>query len=148
MLLLKFLLWMVAAMHLVVGGGLMIAPGFAHFMVQVYGAQVDWTPEFAYILRPLGAFMFVLGLLAAAAGRHPGRHRFITHSLAVLFALRALQRLLLAEQVQEAFGISASRNAANMLFFTFLAGALAVVDLWANRQVRSTNRQTSDVPPG
>ena len=44
---LKILMWIIAGMHLVVGAGLIVAPGFAQFMAEVYGADVEWTPNCA-----------------------------------------------------------------------------------------------------
>ena len=130
-LLLKVLLWVVALMHLVVGAGFNIAPGFARYMADVYGAEVHWTPELNYILRPLGAFMVALGVLAVVAALYPLRYRVITYTFVLLFLARALQRIVWASQVQEAFGISAQRNLANIIFFTFTACALVLLDQWA-----------------
>lgn len=125
---LKIVMWIIAGMHLVVGAGLIVAPGFAQFMAEVYGADVEWTPELRYILKPLGAFMVTLGILAAAAALNPTKHRVIMYGFVVLHLARALQRLVWAQEVQAAFGISASRNVANMVFFTFLAVAVVVLD--------------------
>ena len=130
--LLKVLMWIIAGMHVVVGAGLNIAPGFAQFMAEVYGANVDWTPELRYILKPLGAFMVALGILAVAAALNPTRHRVILYGFVFLFLARALQRLLWAQEIQDAFGLSSSRNTANMIFFTSLAIAVAVLDQLAH----------------
>jgi hypothetical protein len=131
---LKLLLWIVAAMHLVVGAGFNLAPGFPRYMADVYGAEVHWTSEFSYILRPLGAFMVTLGLLAIAAAMEPQRHRVIIYGFVFLFLSRALQRIVWAHDVQTAFGISAERNVANMVFFTFIALSLLVLDLVVHRR--------------
>ena len=87
MMLLKCLMWLVCAFHVLVGAGLNLAPGVSHFMANVYGAQVNWTPEFSYMLKPLGAFMFALGLLAAAAAMNPTKYRVVLYAFAVLFLM-------------------------------------------------------------
>ena len=129
---LKILMWIIAGMHLVVGGGLIVAPGFAQFMAEVYGADVEWTPELCYILKPLGAFMVTLGILAVAAALNPSKNRVIVYGFVILHLGRALQRLVWAQEVQDAFGISASRNVANMVFFSVLAVAVVVLDQFAH----------------
>ncbi len=129
---LKILMWVIAAMHLIVGGGLNLVPGFAPFMAEVYGAEVQWTPELGYILKLLGAFMFTLGVLAAVAALNPARHRVIMYGLVLLFLTRATMRLVWAQEIQGALGISPSRNIANMVFFSFVAASVVFLDRLAH----------------
>ena len=67
--LLKFFLWFSCVFHLVVGIGLNVSPAFPQVMAGYYGAEVDFTPQFLYILKPLGAFMIMVGLVVMAAAR-------------------------------------------------------------------------------
>jgi hypothetical protein len=93
-------------------------------MASFYGAQVDWTPQFVYILKPLGAFMFVFGLLAAVAALNPLRHRPIVYAFVSLFVIRSLQRLVFGQEVYNAFAITPARNLGNMVLFLLLAASL------------------------
>lgn len=123
--LLQFLLWSICAYHLGVGFGLNVsAPGFLQFMAAYYGAQVDWTAQFLYILKPLGAYMLVMGGLAAAAALKPLANRAIVYGFAALFILRALQRVIFAGELIDAFGIPPARNIGNVIFFLGLAAVL------------------------
>ncbi|HET6371929.1 MAG TPA: hypothetical protein VFG76_01390 [Candidatus Polarisedimenticolia bacterium] len=131
--LLQAFLWMVCVFHVVVGVGLNVSSEFPRLMAGYYGATVDWTPQFTYILKPLGAFMFVLGLLAAAAARDPRRYRGVAYLFATLFTIRALQRLVLSEPLHDAFSISPARNMGNAVFFLVLAATLVGLHLWAQR---------------
>jgi hypothetical protein len=126
--LLKCLLWSVCAFHIIVGAGLNLVPELAPFMANVYGATVDWTPEFVYIIKPLGAFMFVLGIGAAAAAMQPKKYRVVTYVFVALFVIRASQRFFLSDEIQNTFAIGASRNWLNIGFFVGLAVALVVLD--------------------
>ena len=126
--LLKIIMWVVALMHLIVGAGLITGPGFARYMADVYGAEVRWTKELMYLLKPLGAFMCTLGVLAAVAAWNPVRHRAVMAAFVFLFLVRAAQRVIWRDEVQQAFGISASRNVANMIFFASMAFAILVLD--------------------
>jgi len=75
--LLKAYLWFIAIFHLSVGLAVNLSDHFTKMIAAGYGATVDWTPQFTYILRPLGAFMIVLGFLAAVAARDPERYNAV-----------------------------------------------------------------------
>jgi hypothetical protein len=92
-----------------------------------YGATVDFTPQFLAILHPLGAFMFILGVLAAVAAQDPLRYRPIVYSFAALFLIRSLQRVLFKEDIERAFQIEPTRNLASMGLFLVMAISLAAL---------------------
>lgn len=134
---LRVFLAMICAFHIVVGLGLNLWPEFPKLMASYYGAaQVDWTPQFVYILRPLGAFMFVLGLLAILAVMNPLKHRGICYGFAVLFVMRALQRIVFQADIEAAFGIGALRNYGNAAFFVGMALVLLGLHFLASVQAR------------
>src|SRR5688572_18940465 len=110
--LLQGLMWFVAGSHAVVGAGAMASQTFREWAAAAYGASVTWTPQFVYILKPLGAFMLALGGLGVVAALDPFRHRVIVYGFAALLLLRDLQRLLFQREIEEAFGITPARNLA------------------------------------
>ena len=132
---LKAYLWFIAIFHLFVGVAVNVSPAFTQMIARGYGATVDWTPQFTYILHPLGAFMIVLGLLAGAAAREPERYEGVILGFVVLFVIRALHRLVYGGVLTQAFGISRSRNTANMI--VFLAQAILLFFLWRAARTRS-----------
>jgi hypothetical protein len=94
----------------------------------LYSAQVDWTDgQFSYILKPLGAFMIALGVMAAMAARDPLRNRAIIIGFAVLFTLRGLQRLLFMNEIESVFAIPPSRSLVQMVVMLLLALALVLL---------------------
>lgn len=125
--LLQALLWFASLSHVIIGGCIMLSPALQRNMAALYGAEVDWTPQFICILRPLGAFLFVFGLLLAVAALHPWKHRLIVYGLCGVLFLRALQRLLLYQDIQDAFHISPARDLGMAGFF--LAEAVAILVL-------------------
>jgi hypothetical protein len=125
--LLQGLLWYVCCSHIAIGAGIMVSPEFQRWMASVYGVQVEWTPQFSYLLKPLGAFMLVLGSLGVAAALDPLRHRLIVYGFIGVLLLRDLQRLVYHQDLQEAFGISPERNLATGAFFFALAVGLFVL---------------------
>ena len=130
---LQGMLWLVCVFHIVVGAGLNLFPGTAPMMAKLYGAEVNWTPEFTYIIKPLGAFMLALGLMCIAAARNPLDNRVIIYGFAGLFVMRALQRLIFGQEISEIFGIEMSRNIGNMIFFLGLAAVLLVLESVARK---------------
>jgi len=94
----------------------------------LYNAQVDWSDgQFAYIMKPLGAFMIALGVMAAMAARDPLGNRPIIIGFAVLFTMRGLQRLLFMDEIERVFAIPSSRSLMQMVVMLSLAVVLVVL---------------------
>src|SRR5919108_963466 len=110
-------LWIVCAFHVLIGLSLNVDLGFKEWVGgTLYSAQVDWSDgQFAYILKPLGAFMIALGVMAAMAARDPLGHRSIIIGFAVLFTMRGLQRLVFMNEIESVFAIPASRSLVQMV---------------------------------
>jgi len=132
---LKAYLWFIALFHLFVGVAVNLSPAFTRMIADGYGARVDWTPQFTYILHPLGAFMIVLGLLAGAAAREPERYEGVILGFVTLFVIRALHRLVYGGVLTEAFGIAPSRNTTNAIIF--IAQAILLFGLWRAARPRA-----------
>jgi hypothetical protein len=124
---LQIYLWIICAFHVVIGLGVNLSGSFVEIMADCYGAKVDLTPQFVNILHPLGAFMFIMGVLAAVAARDPLRYRPIVYGFAALFLIRSLQRLVFKRDVEQAFQIAPARNLLNMAFFLAMAISLAAL---------------------
>lgn len=131
---LKIFLWFIAAFHLIVGLGLNVSPDFPQLMAQYYGAQVNWTPEILYIVKPIGAFMFALGVMAALAARDPLGHVSVVYGFVVLFAFRGLQRLIFQSEIESAVAIASGRNFGNAVFFLLMAAALVLLLRFTGKQ--------------
>ena len=131
---LKAYLWFIAVFHLFVGLAVNISDDFTRMIAAGYGATVDWTPQFIYILHPLGAFMIVLGFLAAVAARDPERYDAVVFGFIGLFVIRGLHRVLFGSVLASAFGIPASRNTFNMVLM--FAQAILLYLLWRAARVR------------
>ena len=124
---LKFFLWFSCAFHLVVGIGLNVSPAFPQLMAGYYGAVVDFTPQFLYILKPLGAFMIMVGLVVMAAARDPLNNAAIVYSLVALLAIRGLQRFVFQESIVGDLAIEGARNNVNGVIFLALAATFAIL---------------------
>jgi hypothetical protein len=109
-------------------------------MAGVYGARVEWTPQFVYILKPLGAFMLVLGGLGVAAALDPRRHQLIVYGFIAVLLVRDVQRLVYQQEIQEAFGVSPTWNLATGGYFFAQAAAMFVLLQLARKQSPATER--------
>jgi len=122
-------LWIVCAFHVLVGLSLNVDIGLREWVgSSLYNAQVDWSDgQFAYIMKPLGAFMIALGVMAAMAARDPLGNRPIIIGFAVLFTMRGLQRLLFMDEIERVFAIPSSRSLVQMVVMLSLAVVLVVL---------------------
>ena len=126
---LSWFLWVVCAFHVLVGLSLNVDLGLREWVgSSLYNAQVDWSDgQFAYIMKPLGAFMIALGVMAAMAARDPLGNRPIIIGFAVLFTMRGLQRLLFMDEIERVFAIPSSRSLVQMVVMLSLAVVLVVL---------------------
>jgi hypothetical protein len=128
-------LGLVCAFHIVIGAGINSSRSFIERVAELYGAQVNLdNREFLTILHPLGAFMLILGVLAAVAAAQPIRYRAVGYSFAGLFVIRAVQRAVFKQDLEDAFRISSTHNLFNICLFLALGISLAALQWYAERQ--------------
>lgn len=134
--LLQIILWIVCAFHLIVGFSLNVPIGLKEFVGStLYGAQVDWSqPQFVYILKPLGAFMAALGIMAAIAAYHPLHNKAIVYGFALLFVMRGLQRIVFQQEIFDAFAIAPGQQGGTIAFMFISAALLLGLTYWAEKQ--------------
>lgn len=131
---LRFFLWFSCAFHLIVGIGLNLSPAFPQVMAGYYGASVEFTPQFLYILKPLGAFMIMVGLVVLAAARDPLNNGAIVYGLVALLAIRGLQRFAFQDAIVSDLAIESSRNVVNGIAFLLLAAVFFVLFKLAEKE--------------
>ena len=120
-------LWFICAFQIVVGAGLNLFPDFPKLMAELYGAEAQWTAQFSYILKPLGAFMLALGIMAAIAARNPLANGAVIYGFTALFAIRGLQRIVYQNEIQDVFSIAVERNLVAAAIFLFMEGILVML---------------------
>lgn len=131
---LRALLLFVAVSHLAAGTGLAFSEGFQRWAVDLYGARVAWGPDTIYLIRIVGTFALLVGLVAAAAARRPAQHAGVVTALAFFFLLRSASRHLHWDEVRLGFRVGATTNLLTSAFFVLLAAALLVTLGWARRR--------------
>jgi hypothetical protein len=139
---LKGLLWFVAVYQFAVGAMLLLTPSLAQLVVGLYGADVQVTEQFTFILKPLGAYMIMTGLIASAAARANMPHPAIVTALSVLFGINVLYRVARFGYIQTTFGIPAWHLTGQVIFLSALGIALAVLSRSA---MKSTGAVAGDM---
>jgi hypothetical protein len=129
---LRLVLLLVAVSNIMIGIaanlGPDLAPAFLRVVAASYGVtDLTLSPQLAYILKPLGAYMIAVGALAFVASRDPLQHRVLVYGIAGLLGLRVLQRLIFGAEAQAAFGISTGRMVGQSLFFVAIALTLVAL---------------------
>lgn len=117
-LLLRLVLLWICLFHLGIGVGLNVSPEFPKAVAPWYGAtNVVWSPQFIYILKPIGAYMIVMAILLAVAVGDPRKHTAIVYGAGLLLIFRAMQRMVFEDEILNAFGIAARQNMINICVF-------------------------------
>jgi hypothetical protein len=139
---LRSLMFFIAISHLAVGLGLMFSIGFQKIAATLYGARLDWTAANIYLLRVIGAFAFVMGLLALLAARNPLRNRLIVLGFIVFFTIRNVTRHIYAGELSEGLLLTPLINYLTTAFFGIQAILLGGL-LWiaASRGLKDPGRQ-------
>jgi hypothetical protein len=139
---LKGLLWFVAVYQFTVGALMLLTPSIAQLVVGLYGSDYQVTEQFTFILKPLGAYMVMTGLIASGAARANVPHPSIVTALVVLFAINVLYRVARFEYIQTTFGIPAWHLMAQMVILTGLAISLAT---FSRSAMKSTGAVAGDM---
>ncbi len=127
---LKILLLLVCAFHLAVGLGVNISDDVPGIVAKYYGATEVEGEQALYLLRPLGACMFALGLLAAVAATNPMRHKTVVYVIAILFMFRGIDRIVCHQEIIDAFGVSGPRNTVHAIALLAVGVTLFVMHLF------------------
>ena len=138
---LKGLLWFIAVYQFTVGTLLMLHPDLSQLVVGLYGSDVRMTPQFAFILKPLGAYMIMTGLIASGTARANVPHPSIVAALAVLFGLNVLYRVFTFDYVRTTFGIPSWHLVGQIIVLSTLGLSLALL---GRRAMRVTGAVAGD----
>jgi hypothetical protein len=126
-LLVRLLLAWICAGHVITGLAALISDERGlQFGALLYGAVFDPSPQFLYIIRPLGVYILALAYLQAMAVRDPWRYRAVIDVTLAVFAARQVQRYLFSEEIQATFGMSGDQHILRSLYFLLLAALLLV----------------------
>lgn len=125
----KVLLALVGVAHLVLGLIANLAPPetLVSVVSNFYGATVEVAAQSHHLIRMIGAFMIGISVMAFLACRDPQRNQAIVTGIITVLVLRALQRIVFAQELTSGFHIPAGRVWLQVAFFLLIACALLVL---------------------
>jgi hypothetical protein len=135
----RAILWLICLYH-VVFGVLANAPAetMRQLAASVLGIHLPDEPALAYVIRPFGIYVMTFGIMMGVAAWNPVKNRALISVGVVLFALRIVQRLLNLEGMQQALGVSPSRNLGTIAVVAAFGLALAWLRLQLYREMHNT----------
>jgi hypothetical protein len=99
----------------------------ARYAAVLSRASVRLTPELNYLLKPLGLYVMMFGVLMGYAMIFPAESSsIITWGAAVLF-LRAIQRIVISRELQKLFNIPVGLNLLHCAYLFLLALTLVLL---------------------
>lgn len=104
--------------------GMLSSQLIANISQALSGAQIQVTPEMSYLIKPLGAYIFMVGILCLYCAKQPKQNLACIVWIALLLLLRAGQRALLTPELFKLFQIPYWKNLGHSLYLALLAGSL------------------------
>lgn len=91
---LKILLWFGAFYHVVFALIGILGKQYAVTLAKVfYGFNLTMTPEVAWILNPLAAYMLAFGLFLGVAATDPLKYKGVINAALIFIVIRVIQRV-------------------------------------------------------
>jgi len=107
----KFLAGFMGIYHILMG-----ILGIASGATAAWGARVLWhanvtvDPQFSYMAKFLGAYVFAFGVMLLLIAKDPVRYSALVYPALVVAVLRIAERLIFAGELKAAFGIGLDRT--------------------------------------
>lgn len=123
---LKAFVWLICVYHVALGIVLNAPVGLiASTLTHCLGATKLPDASALFSARMLGTYMLVFGIGMGIAAWDPVKNRALLTVGVILVSCRALQRLLQADDLNQALGVSTSANWITITVLMVFAGALA-----------------------
>ena len=97
------------------------------------------APPLRFTGRMLGAYMIFFGIALGLVGWNPVKNRAVLTAAVILLAVRIVQRLVYAGQLEAIFGISPQRNWSYIAVMLLFALALLAYRLVLHRQIQGSS---------
>ena len=107
---LKIVLWVVAVYHLAFGAVLLTGFNVESLARLALGTEVEVNDQVDYMLKPLGIYTMVFGVLALLTALNPLRHRPMLIGIMSLYVLRLLNHLMQMDTLHEVFKVPTSTS--------------------------------------
>jgi hypothetical protein len=126
--LLKLVLALIAIYHLVLGLATFVSDDLtARLAWQLFGLNLEMTPQLSYIVQLLGVYAITFGVLTAFVARDPLAHRAMLNVVLILYVLRIVNKFLSMGEFTQAFNASTTRIWTDLVLLAFFGAAVLLL---------------------
>lgn|SRR5215471_3978374 len=100
----------------------------------LWGAQVNVDAQFSYLAKFLGAYVIAFGLMLLFVAKDPVRYGSLVYVAAFLGAIRIMERLVFANELQAGFSIGMNRTIVTIIVVAALNLGLILLKPKADAQ--------------
>jgi len=113
-------LWSIALYHFLMGLGVLISERAAERLAdRVFGIKLVLAPQTSYIVKLLGVYTAIFGVVVGIAAVDPGRHPDLLNVVVLLYALRIANKLAYRKLFNEAFAATQARVWTDLTLLAF-----------------------------
>jgi hypothetical protein len=125
---LQIVLWAICLYHVVLGGGAFLSEDVAAWLAELlFSIKLEPTPQLSYVVKLLGVYALVFGLVSGTAALAPERHPTLLNLVIALYALRVLNKLVFSELFTRAFAAPPARTWIDIAMLTAFGLAVALL---------------------
>ena len=136
---LRVILAVISMYHLCLGALAFISKTLAaRIASDVFNMNLVFTEQLGYIVGLLAAYAIIFGVFTALAAFDPLKYAYVIHVGILLYLLRLVHRLLYADVVRNAFGVSNLNYWLEIALLIFFGASLYLL------RPRQTARQSND----
>ncbi len=128
---LQLVLLAICIYHLVLGLAAFLSEDTAKWLAEaLFSIKMQPTPQLTYVVKLLGVYVVLFGLMAAVAAYDPQRHPILLDLVIVLYVLRILNKVIFWELFTTAFGAPPARTWIDVALLLAFGGAVAALKPW------------------
>jgi hypothetical protein len=126
--LLQIVLWLIALYHVLMGFGAALSDRVAESLAaSVFGIRLRLTPQASYLVKLLGVYTVVFGVIVMRAAVDPGRYPALLDGVVVLYILRILNRIVHRKLYIEAFETTDPRVRTDIAMLALFGAAVLIL---------------------
>ena len=134
---LRGLLWLICIYHVSIGVVAFMPAQVVRDSARVLlGLVLPDTPALFQVVKSLGVYAFVFGVMMGVAAWNPVKNRALITVGVVLFGLRIVQRLANLDELEHSFRVSTARNLGTVGVVAVIGVALAWLRMQVYRDMR------------
>lgn len=128
---LKIVLLMISAYHLFLGLAPFLSDALTVQLAQsVFGLKLNMTEQLGYVVKLLGVYAMMFGLICGLAAFNPEKYRAVLNLIVLLYIFRVLNKLAFMGKFAQAFDTPLSRVWTDIALLAFFGLAVLFLKPW------------------